>query len=175
MRTLIALVVLVLALAYVVWNKTSTNAEDQPPTQAPHDSSIGITTFGVTSAEAVSPADPGSKAVAAVSESTDSNVNVAPPATDKVVVHEPIQPRLQPEIVTEADIPAVTEAGGAIEYVVREDDTMYRIILNHYGTYSEDILQAISDANNLSDPSDIGIGDKVTLPVIEGVDAPKRR
>ena len=82
---------------------------------------------------------------------------------------------MQPEAVTEADVVAVTEAGGAIEYVVREDDTMYRIILNHYGTYSEDILQSISDANNLSDPSDIGIGDKVTLPVIEGVGAPKRR
>ena len=167
MRTLIALVVLVIALAYAVVYKTSPNAEDQPPTQAPHDSSIGIMTFGVTSAEAASPTDPESKAVAAVSESTDSDVNVAPPATKDVTVPEPMQPTLQPE--------AVTEAGGAIEYVVREDDTMYRIILNHYGTYSEDILRAISTANNLSDPSMVGIGDKVTLPVIEGVGDPKRR
>ena len=171
MRTLIALVVLVVALAYAVVYKTSNNDEDQPPTQLPHDSSIGIMTLGVTSAEAASPADPESKAVAAVSESTNSDVNVAPAATKDVAVHEP----MPPEAVTEADVVAVTEAGGAIEYVVREDDTMYRIILNHYGTYSEDILQSISDANNLSDPSDIGIGDKVTLPVIEGVGAPKRR
>jgi hypothetical protein len=171
MRTLIALVVLVVALAYAVVYKTSNNDEDQPPTQLPHDSSIGIMTLGVTSAEAASPADPESRAVAAVSESTNADVNVAPPATKDVAVHEP----MPPEAVTEADVVAVTEAGGAIEYVVREDDTMYRIILNHYGTYSEDILQSISDANNLSDPSDIGIGDKVTLPVIEGVGAPKRR
>jgi hypothetical protein len=168
MRTLIALVVLVVALAYAVVYKTS-NTEGQPPTQLPHDSSIGIMTLGVTSAEAASPADPESKAVAAVSESTNSDVNIAPPATKEITVHEPIQPTSQPEASS------IVEAGGAIDYVVREDDTMYRIILNHYGTYSEDILRAISDANNLSDPSDIGIGDKVTLPVIEGVGAPKQR
>ena len=171
MRTLIALVVLVVALAYAVVYKTSNNDEDQPPTQLSHDSSIGIMTLGVTSAEAASPADPESKAVAAVSESTNAVGYADPPATKDIVVHEP----MQPEAVTKADVVAVTEAGGAIDYVVREDDTMYRIILNHYGTYSEDILQSISDANNLSDPSDIGIGDKVTLPVIEGVGAPKRR
>jgi hypothetical protein len=174
MRTLIALVVLVVALAYAVVYKTS-NSEDLPPTQAPHDSSIGIMTFGVTSTEAASPADSESKAVAAVSESTNSDVHVAPPATKDIVVHEPMQPTLQPEAVTEAEASPIAEVGGAIDYVVRLDDTMYRIILNHYGTYSEDILRAISVANNLSDPSAIGIGDKVTLPVIEGVGAPKRR
>jgi hypothetical protein len=167
MRTLIALVVLVVALAYAVVYKTSPNAENQPPTQLSHDSSIGIMTLGVTSTEAAFPADLESKAVAAVSESTNSDVNVAPPATKDVAVHEPMQPTLQQE--------TVTEAGGAIDYVVREDDTMYRIILNHYGKYSEDILRSISDANNLNDPSEIGIGDKVTLPVIEGVGAPKKR
>ena len=163
MRTLIALVVLVVALAYAVVYKTSPNAEDQPPTQLSHDSSIGIMTLGITSSEAAFPADPESKAVAAVSESTNSDVNVAPPATKDVAVHEPMQPE------------TVAEAGGAVDYVVRQDDTMYRIILNYYGKYSEDILQAISDANNLSDPSEIGIGDKITLPVIEGVGAPKKR
>ena len=174
MRTLIALVVLVVALAYAVVYKTS-NSEDLPPTQAPHDSSIGIMTFGVTSTEAASPADSESKAVAAVSESTNSDVHVAPPAAKDIAVHEPMQPTSQPEAVTEAEASSIAEVGGAIDYVVRLDDTMYRIILNHYGTYSEDILRVISDANNLSDPSDIGIGDKVTLPVIEGVGAPKRR
>jgi len=161
MRTLIALVVLVVALAYAVVYKTKT--EDPPPTQLPHDSSIGIMTLGITSTEAASPADPESKAVAAISESTNSDVNPAPPATKDVAVHEPMQPE------------TVAEAGGAVDYVVRQDDTMYRIILNYYGKYSEDILQAISDANNLSDPSEIGIGDKITLPVIEGVGAPKKR
>ena len=175
MRTLIALVVLVVALAYAVVYKTSNNDEDQPPTQLPHDSSIGIMTLGVTIAEAASPADSESKAVAAVSESTNSDVHVAPPATKDIAVHEPMQPTLQPEAVTEAEASSIAEVGGAIDYVVRLDDTMYRIILNHYGTYSEDILRAISVANNLSDPSAIGIGDKVTLPVIEGVGAPKRR
>ena len=174
MRTLIALVVLVVALAYAVVYKTS-NSEDLPPTQAPHESSIGIMPFGFTSAEAASPTDPESKAVAAVSESTNSDVHVAPPATKDIAVHEPMQPTLQPEAVTEAEASSIAEVGGAIDYVVRLDDTMYRIILNHYGTYSEDILRVISDANNLSDPSEIGIGDKVTLPVIEGVGAPKRR
>ena len=174
MRTLIALVVLVVALAYAVVYKTS-NSQDLPPTQAPHDSSIGIMTFGVTSAEAASPTDPASKAVAAVSESTNAVGYADPPATKDIVVPEPMQPTLQPEAVTEAEASSIAEVGGAIDYVVRLDDTMYRIILNHYGTYSEDILRVISDANNLSDPSEIGIGDKVTLPVIEGVGAPKRR
>ena len=174
MRTLIALVVLVVALAYAVVYKTS-NSEDLPPTQAPHDSSLGIMTFGVTSTEAASPADPESKAVAAVSESTNAVGYADPPATKDIVVPEPMQPTLQPEAVTEAEASSIAEVGGAIDYVVRLDDTMYRIILNHYGTYSEDILRVISDANYLSDPSDIGIGDKVILPVIEGVGAPKRR
>jgi LysM repeat protein len=174
MRTLIALVVLVVALAYAVVYKTS-NTDGQPPTQLPHDNSIGIMTLGATSDEAASPADPESKAVEAVSESTNSDVNIAPTATKDIAVHEPMPPTLQPETVTETENSSIAEAGGAIDYVVRKDDTMYRIIKNHYGTYSEDILRAISDANNLSDPSDIGIGDKVTLPVIEGVGAPKRR
>ena len=174
MRTLIALVVLVVALAYAVVYKTSIS-QDLPPTQATHDSSLGIMTFGVTSTEAASPADPESKAVAAVSESTNAVGYADPPATKDIVVPEPMQPTLQPEAVTEAEASSIAEVGGAIDYVVRLDDTMYRIILNHYGTYSEDILRVISDANNLSDPSDIGIGDKVTLPVIEGVGAPKQR
>lgn len=174
MRTLIALVVLVVALAYAVVYKTS-NSQDLPPTQVPHDSSIGIMTFGVTSTETASPTELEDKAVAAVSESTNSDVRVTPPATKDIAVHEPMQPTLQPEAVMEAEASSITEIGGAIDYVVRLDDTMYRIILNHYGTYSEDILRVISDANNLSDPSEIGIGDKVTLPVIEGVGAPKQR
>ena len=67
------------------------------------------------------------------------------------------------------------ETVGAIDYVARRNDTMYRIILNHYGTYSEDILQAITDANNLSAPHYFGIGDKLILPFVVGVGAPKRR
>lgn len=176
MRTLIALVVLVLALAYAVYSKTTPDAENLPPTSAAHDRSLGITTLGIASTEASATTSPKGQAVAAVSESTEaappnSEVNASTP--DDIVVHEPLKPTLQPVPTPEPE--SVVASDNTIHYIVRENDTMYRIIINHYGTYSESILQAVSDANDLSDPSAIDIGDKILLPIIEGVGAPKKR
>ena len=169
MRTLLALVAFVLVLAAAVWFKTT--PADLPPTEMAHDSSIGIMTLGVVSNEATAESNSQPNAVAAVSESTENPTGQNPeqPSAD-VIVHEPVTPpvieRPEPEAVTVA---------GPINYVVKSGDSMYRIIMRCYGTYSEDLLQHVSDANNLRDPSAIGIGDKIVLPLIDGVNAPKIR
>ncbi|MBC8371870.1 MAG: LysM peptidoglycan-binding domain-containing protein [Planctomycetes bacterium] len=172
MRTLLALVAFVLALASAVWFKTAPN--DLPPTTAPHDNSIGIMTLGIDSSEAsFTKPETESKPVAAVSESTLVNPKdtAATTPVPEVVVHQPKIPP-QPEPATD---PLQPIAEGPLNYTVQSGDTMYRIIKRCYKTYSEDILQSVADANNLRDPSAINIGDELVLPLIAGVSAPTMR
>ncbi|MFT7517376.1 MAG: hypothetical protein ACI84O_001168 [Myxococcota bacterium] len=170
MRTLLALVAFVLVLAYAVWFKTT--PEELPPTKAPQNSSLGIVTLGITSNEAGASTTTPPDAVEAVSESTDDATKDIDNDTGKKVVHQPLLPPT-PEPIPDTDpIPAVDTP---LNYIVQDGDTMYRIIKRCYGTYSESILQDVADANSLRDPSAIGVGDQLVLPLIDGVSAPRMR
>ena len=50
------------------------------------------------------------------------------------------------------------------EYEVQSGDTMERIVRNFYGSYSEDKVDAVMKANNMTDPNKLSIGQKLVIP-----------
>jgi LysM repeat protein len=51
------------------------------------------------------------------------------------------------------------------EYVVQDGDTMDRIVRNFYGSYSEENVNAVMKANNMTNPNKLSIGQKLVIPV----------
>ncbi len=51
------------------------------------------------------------------------------------------------------------------EYEVQSGDTMERIVRNFYGSYSEEKVDAVMKANNMTDPNKLSIGQKLIIPV----------
>lgn len=60
-----------------------------------------------------------------------------------------------------------------IVYTVKEGDTLYRILMNAYGTAAPDLIEEIAAANHMDDPGAIRAGDKLKLPKLEGYPEPK--
>jgi nucleoid-associated protein YgaU len=56
---------------------------------------------------------------------------------------------------------------------VGSGQTLYRIAKSAYGVASLEIIEAIAAANQLDDPGAIRPGQKLLLPLIPGVTAPK--
>lgn len=50
------------------------------------------------------------------------------------------------------------------EYEVQSGDTMEKIVRSFYGTYSADKVEAIMNANNMTDPNRLSIGQKLIIP-----------
>lgn len=50
-------------------------------------------------------------------------------------------------------------------YVVQKGDTLESIVIRFYGSYSSDKARKIQDANNLSNPNAIRIGQKLNVPM----------
>ena len=51
------------------------------------------------------------------------------------------------------------------EYEVQSGDTMERIVKNFYGNYSEEKVNAVMKANNMTNPNKLSIGQKLIIPV----------
>lgn len=62
---------------------------------------------------------------------------------------------------TTAEAPAVENK----EYEVQSGDTMERIIKNFYGTYSEEKVNTVMKANNMTNPNKLSIGQKLIIPM----------
>lgn len=52
------------------------------------------------------------------------------------------------------------------EYEVQSGDTMERIVKNFYGTYSEEGVNNIMKANNMTNPNKLSIGQKLIIPSV---------
>lgn len=50
-------------------------------------------------------------------------------------------------------------------YIVQEGDTLASIIVKFYGSYSEDRVKAIKEANKLKNPNALSIGQKLIIPL----------
>ena len=64
-----------------------------------------------------------------------------------------------------AETAAETTAPEMKEYVVQEGDTMDRIVRNFYGGYSEEKVNSVMKANNMTNPNKLSIGQKLTIPL----------
>lgn len=51
------------------------------------------------------------------------------------------------------------------EYEVQSGDTMEKIVKQFYGSYSGDKVEAIMNANNMSDANKLSIGQKLIIPI----------
>ena len=57
-------------------------------------------------------------------------------------------------------------------HIVKDGETLYRIVLNAYGTAPAELVEAVSTANQLQSSGSIDKGQTLKLPVIEGFPAP---
>ena len=51
------------------------------------------------------------------------------------------------------------------EYEVQSGDTMEKIVRNFYGSYSEESVNTVMKANNMSNPNKLSIGQKLIIPL----------
>ncbi len=86
-----------------------------------------------------------------------------PVVTEPPEAETPTEPEVieTVEAVTEAPTPVVT--GGASSYVVQPGDNLFRIALRHNVS-----LQALAQANNITNPSVILVGQTLTIPPSDG-------
>ena len=61
-----------------------------------------------------------------------------------------------------------------LAYTVEDGDSLYRIVRKVYGTANDTLIQKIATANQLADAGSLAIGQKLSLPHLEGYPAPKR-
>ena len=60
---------------------------------------------------------------------------------------------------------AVVTKNNQETYTVQHGDTLESIIIRFYGSYSKEHERAIKEANNLSNPNALSIGQKLTIPL----------
>jgi len=61
-----------------------------------------------------------------------------------------------------------------LTYTVKSGDSFYRILQRHYGSADDALLNAVADANQVSDPSALSVGQTLILPVLPGQRPPSR-
>jgi len=172
MRTLLALTALMLLLATAVWWKTQTTDEatNLPPTtqEDPYGGVVTLGTQGKTSlAEASFPKTSSS------TQKSDGNGD-----------HEARQDSQNEDALPEppADIaptpPAkpdpIVEVPTGRAYIIQSGDTLYRILVRAYGTAPEELIDAIAEANAMSDPSALTVGATLKLPLVSGFQPPQQ-
>jgi len=168
MRTLLALTALMLLLATAVWWKTkSTDTPSTLPPTTQEDPYKGVVTLGTKGktnlAEAsfpkVYPPNDGD------GDHEGSRTTHAEPMLDREAA---FAPPAKP-----AQNPVIQVAAGKT-YTIQSGDTLYRILVRAYGTAPESLVEAIAEANALTDPSALTVGATLQLPVISGFQPPQQ-
>lgn len=171
MRTLLALTALMLLLATAVWWKTKPTDEpvSLPPTtqEDPYSGVVTLGTKGKTNlADASFPkpkkpvTDGGGDHEAG---NGSGNVVVVPPKPEPTPVTPPV---VEPA-------PVVKVPTGK-SYVIQSGDTLYRILVRAYGTAPEELVDAVAEANAMTDPSALQVGATLKLPFVSGFQAPQQ-
>lgn len=173
MRTLVALTVLMLALASAVWWKTTGGGqapEELPATTG--DPGEGVATIGPRGGSGESGlSDASSRQGGEAGEANLRNGGAKPaPAPEGGEEsgeqgEKPAPPAVDPE-------PTPPPTPQEVQHRVKPGETLYRIVLNAYGTAPEDLVDKVADENGLADPGSISEGQKLKLPVIAGYPEP---
>lgn len=195
MRTLLGLTTLMLVLAAAVWWKTraADDPSNLPPTTSSN-SAEGVVTVGMKPAgseesrnsrlgggtfqEAASSNEPVRRGKADWSESRGDDPPQPPAGNDDLSGNQGAEnpapgPGAEPTVDPEPT-PATPPVAQDFLYRVAPGDTLYRIVVRHYGTAPESLVDAVAKANGLNDPSRIAVGDDLKLPTVPGFAAPQR-
>lgn len=162
MRTLIALTVLMLALASAVWWKTTGGGKpgDVPPTSS-EETNEGILTIAPESETDPSPGSlDGSASNASGTSGEPKEASMTGGEEEKTPVDESGSEETEPPLSSE------------LIHIVKDGETLYRIVLNAYGTAPAELVEAVATANQLQSSGSIDKGQTLKLPVIEGFPAP---
>lgn len=192
MRTLLGLTTLMLVLAAAVWWKTraADDPSNLPPTTSPN-SAEGVLTVGMKPAgskesrnsrlgggkfqEAASHTEPMRRGKADWSESRGDDVRKSSEGNDDLSGKQGENSLASGPASEPAEIPEPTPpVAQDFLYRVAPGDTLYRIVVRHYGTAPESLVDAVAKANDLSDPSRIAVGEDLKLPTVTGFAAPQR-
>lgn len=183
MRTLLALTGLMLLLAGAVWWKTrpGDTPTNLPPTTS-ENPLRGVSTLGVKEdttkprnrmADTEFPSTPKSGMDARPSDAGgDHEATPIPAVIDPTPPVDPAPPAFEPEPEPTPDVNPVPAVG--VRYTVQSGDTLYRIVVNHYGTAPEALVDAVAEANGMRDAGSLGVGQVLELPLVSGFPGPKR-
>jgi len=171
MRTLVALTVLMLALAGAVWWKTAGAGDGGEPAPVT-DPGMGRLTMGIDGNAArmrdgAPPAVGGQPQDAGLGGGESAGPEQAGGAQGGGDQTTPPRPEPQPQPAPQPE--AVPQP---LRHVVKSGETMYRIVLNAYGTAPPELVRAVAAANGIDDPSTIDEGQSLTLPDVAGFPAP---
>jgi len=185
-----------LVLAAAVWWKT--RAADDPSNLPPKTSALaseGVVTVGMKPAgseesrhsrlgggtfqEAASRTEPTRRGQADWSESRGDDVSSTPNGNDDLrgnlgAGKGPAPGPGSEPVVPPASTPPTPPVAQDFLYQVAPGDTLYRIVVRHYGTAPESLIDAVAKANGLTDPSRIAVGEDLKLPKVPGFAAPQR-
>jgi LysM repeat protein len=173
MRLLLILTALMLAIAGGIWWKTTRADAGDPNGALQTDPNLGITTFGALPESPAAPPASGAGQPAPAAANASSEKPIPADAVlrnphERAAGSDPKEPQTA---ANEIKIPAAPPAPGT--HQVRSGETLYRIVLNAYGTAPPELIQEVAKANGLKDPSALKVGQKVKLPSIAGWPAPK--
>jgi len=172
MRLLLILTALMLAIAGGIWWKTTRADEGDPNGALQTDPNLGITTFGAAPASPAAGAGQGAAAPAAASGEKPIPADAAlRNPHERATGGDPKEPQTA---ANEIKIPAASaSAPPAGMHQVKSGETLYRIVLNAYGTAAPELVQEVAKANGMKDASALKVGQKVKLPTLAGWPAPK--
>ena len=170
MRTLLGLTVLMLALAAAVWWKTSGDDQGDLPPNRSDDPNQGILTVGGEEGGNEPGGDPADGPAEASGNAGGDPANAG--GTPEAGGSEGGEETPTPEPDGPAGGEELDPTSGVLVHEVAEGETLYRIVLNAYGTAPEDLVEAVAKANGLIDSAAIETGQPLELPSIEGYPEP---
>lgn len=165
-----------LVLAGAVWWKTRPVEDiDKLPPTTTSDSRVGVATVGMEKGTAIPtdanfPKRPNTDA-GGDHEGDDGKTELAADSANGGPVVAPTPPVIQPD--STATPPPVVEPK-FVRHTIVEGDTLYSLVSRAYGTAPEGLVDAVAQANNLSDPGSLQLGQVIVFPPIDGFSAPKK-
>ena len=97
-------------------------------------------------------------------------INISAPKEDAVSKSKPVATENAKFrfIPADASKPAAAESVTKEEYTVKEGDTLESIVIRFYGSFDMDKVNLIQEANKMSNPNALSIGQKLIIPINKG-------
>lgn len=174
MRLLLILTALMLAIAGGIWWKTTRADEGDPNGALQTDPNLGITTFGALPESPAAPAAGAGQAAPAAASGVEKPIPADAALRnphERATGGDPKEPQTA---ANEIKVPAAAASAPPVgTHQVKSGETLYRIVLNAYGTAAPELIQEVAKANGMKDASALKVGQKVKLPTLAGWPAPK--
>jgi len=182
MRLLLILTAMMLAIAGGIWWKTTRSGAGDPNGALQTDPNLGVSTFGAQP-PASSEVNAAAKSAVGITAPAAADKEKPLPADavlknghERGTTGDPKEPQTAANETPPAVTPPAVSAPApkeAASHVVKSGETLYRIVLNAYGTAPAELVKEVATANGMKDASALKVGQKLKLPSIAGWPAPK--